>query len=315
MDNLLRLIHHHRPVIDYNVLPLTGKQLLQIDGRDYAGLYKKHPLDYSRQLPFRQLLDQIKMSVHRLMLDPALPLLEPRLPKCSSSSIYKYIQGKPSTCTNLHQEKGIPSEFSLDPIEFRRTFKSIAPTIIEALHGGEVLRKAREVLRKGAEAATDGPTSQEGEADTATARSPKQLPHFEIDIHADGAQVYDNSEQASITAILDILDDFYLEHMMRMPYAMQLLGGFNKNPVPPADIEKAKVVLVNFITEHKRLGYLVRFVNHEILHLPEDAALAEFCRVGSRVEPVCFTRVKCDTGETHWCYTSCSRDRAGLTPV
>ncbi|XP_045025133.1 uncharacterized protein LOC123469853 [Daphnia magna] len=29
--------------------------------------------------------------------------------------------------------------------------------------------------------------------------------------------------------------------------------------------------------------------------------LAEFCRVGSRVEPVCFTRVKCDTGETH-CY-------------
>ncbi|KAK4017934.1 hypothetical protein OUZ56_000010 [Daphnia magna] len=40
-----------------------------------------------------------------------------------------------------------------------------------------------------------------------------------------------------------------------MPYAMQLLGGFNKNPVPPADIEKAKVVLINFITEHKRLGY------------------------------------------------------------
>lgn len=68
----------------------------------------------------------------------------------------------------------------------------------------------------------------------------------------------------------DILDDSYLEHM-RMPYAMQLLGGFNKNPVPPADIEKAKVVLVNFITEHKRLSYLVRFVNHEILHLPEDA--------------------------------------------
>lgn len=54
----------------------------------------------------------------------------PPLPKCSSSSIYKYIQGKPSTCTNLHQEKGKPSEFSLDPIESRRTFKSIAPTIV-----------------------------------------------------------------------------------------------------------------------------------------------------------------------------------------
>lgn len=44
MDNLLRLIHHHRPVIDYNVLPLTGKQLLQIDGRDYAGFISKTPV-------------------------------------------------------------------------------------------------------------------------------------------------------------------------------------------------------------------------------------------------------------------------------
>ena len=37
----------------------------------------------------------------------------------------------------------------------------------------------------------------------------------------------------------------------------------------------------------------------------EVGALVEFCRVGSRVEPVCLTRVKCDTGETHWCNTSC----------
>ena len=44
-------------------------------------------------------------------------------------------------------------------------------------------------------------------------------------------------------------------------------------------------------------------------------SLVEFCRVGSRVEPVCLTRVKCDTGETHWCNTSCLRDGAGVIRV
>ena len=58
---------------------------------------------------------------------------------------------------------------------------------------------------------------------------------------------------------------------MRLPYAVQLLGGFNKNPTPPENIEKARTVLKDFIVEHKRLGYPVRFVNHEILHLPDDA--------------------------------------------
>ena len=48
---------------------------------------------------------------------------------------------------------------------------------------------------------------------------------------------------------------------------------------------------------------------------PGDLALVEFCRVGSRVEPVCLTRVKCDTGETHWCNTSCLRDGAGVIRV
>ncbi len=44
-------------------------------------------------------------------------------------------------------------------------------------------------------------------------------------------------------------------------------------------------------------------------------SLLEFCRVGSRVEPVCLTRVKCDTGETHWCNTSCLRDGACVIRV
>jgi hypothetical protein len=45
------------------------------------------------------------------------------------------------------------------------------------------------------------------------------------------------------------------------------------------------------------------------------STLVEVCRVGSHVEPVCLTRVKCDTGETHWCTTSCSLDGAGVIRV
>jgi hypothetical protein len=37
LDLFLRLMRHHKPVIDYDVLPATGKQLLKIDGRDYCG--------------------------------------------------------------------------------------------------------------------------------------------------------------------------------------------------------------------------------------------------------------------------------------
>jgi hypothetical protein len=43
--------------------------------------------------------------------------------------------------------------------------------------------------------------------------------------------------------------------------------------------------------------------------------LAKFLRVGSRVELVWLSGVKCDTGESHWCNTSCSRDMERITPV
>jgi hypothetical protein len=44
-------------------------------------------------------------------------------------------------------------------------------------------------------------------------------------------------------------------------------------------------------------------------------ALAKFLRVGSRVELVWLSSVMCDTGESHWCNTSCSRDMERITPV
>ena len=47
----------------------------------------------------------------------------------------------------------------------------------------------------------------------------------------------------------------------------------------------------------------------------QNISRVEFCRVGSRVEPVCLTRVKCDTGETHWFNTSCLRDGAGVIQI
>ena len=80
-------------------------------------------------------------------------------------------------------------------------------------------------------------------------------------------------------------------------------------------------------TDSLRLIYLpvrLRFVctcqwplKFKYAHRPEmrSCSLVEFCRVGSRVEPVCLTSMKCDTGETHCCDTSCLRDGAGVILV
>lgn len=35
LTTFLRLLHHHKPVIDYDSLPSSGEQLLAIDGRDF----------------------------------------------------------------------------------------------------------------------------------------------------------------------------------------------------------------------------------------------------------------------------------------
>ena len=62
--------------------------------------------------------------------------------------------------------------------------------------------------------------------------------------------------------------------------------------------------------------YMLKGVTHDaVSRMVKYPSLVEFFRVGSRVEPVCLTRVKCDTGETHWCNTSCLRDGAGVIRV
>lgn len=38
LDYFLELLHHHKPQINYDTLPSSGKQLLRIDGRDFLDL-------------------------------------------------------------------------------------------------------------------------------------------------------------------------------------------------------------------------------------------------------------------------------------
>ncbi|KAK4017932.1 hypothetical protein OUZ56_000008 [Daphnia magna] len=144
MDYLLRLIHHHRPVIDYNVLPLTGKQLLQIDGRDYAGFISKTPVVLPTPTAFPSTVGSNQND--RSPIDAGPSVAAPLRSSSNAARVTSVTRGvrqknkptsyqnqsfnereqrKPSTRTNLHQEKGKPSEFSLDPIESRRTNFSV----------------------------------------------------------------------------------------------------------------------------------------------------------------------------------------------
>lgn len=61
------------------------------------------------------------------------------------------------------------------------------------------------------------------------------------------------------------------EHLLLLQQAMLLLGGFSPNPVPQSDIDLATELLKKYVETSIKLGYPIRFTDHESTHIPEDS--------------------------------------------
>lgn len=67
-----------------------------------------------------------------------------------------------------------------------------------------------------------------------------------------------------------ILPDDALQHIMLLQYAMILLGSFSYKEVPLERINEARMVLKQYVVELAERGIPVRFVSHQIIHIPDD---------------------------------------------
>jgi hypothetical protein len=68
-----------------------------------------------------------------------------------------------------------------------------------------------------------------------------------------------------------ILDKPQFENILLLPQSMLLLGSYNPDPVPAENILKATNVLKKHVSKLKEFKYPIRFLTHNIIHLPEDA--------------------------------------------
>lgn len=69
-----------------------------------------------------------------------------------------------------------------------------------------------------------------------------------------------------------ILDDDELQHLMLLPYAMMLMGSYNRGPVCPTRILEAEKALKRYSIELTEYGIPCRFVSHQVIHIPQDVA-------------------------------------------
>lgn len=69
-----------------------------------------------------------------------------------------------------------------------------------------------------------------------------------------------------------ILNDCELEHIMMLQFAMYLLGSFNQSEVEESNIARAETVLKKYCVELTERNIPCRFVNHQIIHMPQDVA-------------------------------------------
>lgn len=67
-----------------------------------------------------------------------------------------------------------------------------------------------------------------------------------------------------------ILNDSELENLLRLQYAMLLLGGCNPNPVSTCNINRARSELKEYVRYLTDAGYPIRISTHEIVHIPDD---------------------------------------------
>lgn len=69
-----------------------------------------------------------------------------------------------------------------------------------------------------------------------------------------------------------ILNSVDLEHLMLLPQAMLLLGGYNPDQVSEDNIREASRLLKLYVKMQADFHYPVRYTTHCIIHLPEDAS-------------------------------------------
>ena len=69
-----------------------------------------------------------------------------------------------------------------------------------------------------------------------------------------------------------ILNKFELEHIMMLQHAILLLGSFDPQPVSQSNIRLAKNVLDNYAVELTERKIPLRFVSHQMIHIPDDVA-------------------------------------------
>lgn len=67
-----------------------------------------------------------------------------------------------------------------------------------------------------------------------------------------------------------ILPDDSLNHIMLLQYAMILMGSFSYKEVSTERINEARTVLKRYTVELSERGIPVRFVSHQIIHIPDD---------------------------------------------
>lgn len=68
----------------------------------------------------------------------------------------------------------------------------------------------------------------------------------------------------------NIVERQTLDHLMILQHAMILLGTFKNEPVEKRNIDKAESLLKNYVVELHDRNIPIRFVSHQIIHLPRD---------------------------------------------
>lgn len=67
-----------------------------------------------------------------------------------------------------------------------------------------------------------------------------------------------------------VLTDSHLVNILRLQYAMLLLGAYNPNPVPEDNIDAARDQLKDYVKELIDFKFPIRITTHEIIHIPDD---------------------------------------------
>ncbi|KAK4009705.1 hypothetical protein OUZ56_018851 [Daphnia magna] len=187
----LRLRHHYRPAIDYDTLPTTGEQLLRVESS--------------------------KAFIERVVLPNIVEDEEAEITVDS----YRIYNGSPSPGEAKYVHFGLENGITRDSpgvffkhaelIQYASIYKKhqdiLPPSITKKINRfdeNEQILHVKRLLR------ADGHNAGISSSAQPASTTPKKLPHFTIDLNADGVQLFQSSEKNKCIPIMMVVHSVLL---------------------------------------------------------------------------------------------------------